>query len=291
MSSEIWKNYNSENWNENIFSVKKSYICSLFSELSYEHIPSFELNQKSRIKIIPSENYWRNYLRKQTFSISTILRDMDFAKNFIIESTYLIIIGIKLKETVFITIRGTQSFNDVIVDLKLQKKVYPFGSNVKLHRGFYKAVLKEFDNVIEKLSTYSECNICVTGHSLGGAIAALLFNKLSKNNTLHRNNIKLHSCYTFGMPRYGNHEAIEYLASPFAVYNINDIVPIVPPKFFGYRNSLNEYELSSDNIKQLPNCGRLTFLRVLRLINGRDISEHSINQYSTRLKKIINNNI
>lgn len=287
ISQEIWKNYHSANWKTNDFCLKKNFICCLLSELAYEHIPKYELNQTSRIKIIPSESYWLKYINKQTFNISTVLSDMDFGENFIIENDDLIIVGVKLRNTIFINIRGTQSFNDAIVDAKFFRMGNVFGNNVKLHKGFTKAVLKEYKNIENELLKYSNSNVYIMGHSLGGAMSAILYNLLITNEQLINNNLEIKSCYTFGMPRFGNIEASKKLKSPYQTYNTNDVVPVIPPKCLGYENSPEEYELLNNGIRKSSNQGKLTLIRTLCLINKKDFKEHSINLYSKRLRNTV----
>jgi hypothetical protein len=122
-------------------------------------------------------------------------------------------------------------------------------------------------------------------------MAAILFNTLNCDsqfcNIKTKQNLILKSCYTFGMPRFGNSEASKNLVSPFQIYNANDIIPIIPPKWLGYRNSPEEYRLLPYQINKSPNSGRFTFFRFIKLINGRDLCEHSIDLYSNRLKSQI----
>ena len=74
----------------------------------------------------------------------------------------------------------------------------------------------------------------MTGHSLGGVLAALvglqLMQQLKLNTTFF--------LYTFGAPRAGNKEFGEYASKMFkesyrVVYK-RDAVPHLPPKFRGY---------------------------------------------------------
>ena len=281
-SKEIWTLYNSLDWNSSIFSDKKSLVCALISELAYEHLPQFELNKKSRIKIIPSETYWLKYQRKETFNISDVLGDMDFADNFIIESENLILIGIKLKETLFITVRGTQSLNDVLVDINFLPR-----NNYSFHSGFFKASINELQNIKTELNNYSNCNIYLTGHSLGGAVASILNNlmEVELKDFLNEKKLTVKSCYTFGMPRFGNSNAMRSIISPYQIYNPNDIVPLLPPKSFGYQNVPIEYKLTN-NIVLKPNRGKSTIMRLWGLLTLGDFTSHFISLYCNRLRNL-----
>lgn len=286
-SREIWTRYNSCNWNHSEFSKEKAYLCSLFSNLAYEHLPSFELNQNSRVKIIPSENYQRKFLAKEAFSIAGALEEMDLADNFIIEGENLIIIGVRIRQTLFITIRGTQSLNDFLVDIDFVK-VYHQSMKYMFHSGFLSASYRERSDLLNHLSRYSNCDIYFTGHSLGGAIAAITFNLLSieYRDFLSLRGLDLKSCYTFGMPRYGNSNVVKDLVTPYQIYNPDDIVPLVPPKSFGYRNVPFEYRLTTSLIFY-PNRGKSTIMRLWGLMTINDIKAHFMEEYCRRMKSIL----
>ena len=286
-SREIWTHFNSEDWNNSAFSEKKSYVCAMFSELAYEHLPQFELSQKSRIKIIPSETYWNRYEARETFNISATLREMDFSDNFIIEGENLIIIGVKLRETLFITIRGTQSLNDFLIDADFIG-VFHLNVNYFFHCGFLRAALKELNQLTDQLKEYSDCNIYFTGHSLGGVMSAILYNivDLKFQTLLAENKLTLKSCYTFGMPRFGNAQTVKKFKSPFQIYNPDDVFPLVPPKLLGYRNVPLEYRLTNQLILQ-ENRGKSTIKRLWGLLTWNDIRNHYIEGYCSRLKSIM----
>lgn len=294
-SQEVWKLYHKCDWKSDSFCIKKSYICSLLSQLAYEHIPQFELKQNSRIKIIPQESYTLKLRQKQTFNISEVLNNMDFRESFIIESEHIIVIGFTLRDTIFLTIRGTQSLYDALVDLNIRKRSFRYNKHVRFHRGFYNAVEAEYKNIAQNLSKYKNCNMYITGHSLGGAMASILFNQFKFDtklcSLLKKNNVSLISCYTYGMPRFCSIKVSYELIPTFQIYNTNDVVPLLPPKLFGYNNFKKEYELSQYQIIESLNTERLSLLRFLKLFNGKDIKEHSIEYYSDRLKHLIEHNM
>jgi hypothetical protein len=286
ISREIWKNYNEiRDWDSTVFSVKKAYICSLLSMLSYEHIPEFELSQSSRIKLVPSETYWNKLLNGSSFNISNILPGMDFGEHFIIERSEIIIIGLRLKNTLFIVIRGTHKLNDWLVNLRIRKISIRQDKYMRVHSGFHKAVSECYDELIEKLHQYNSRNVYITGHSLGGAMAVILLNKLDVDNIYVRPYIK--SCYTFGMPRLANSYAMERFISPFHFYNLNDIVPTLPPKWLGYQNCNLEYLLKDESFSEIHNRKGISIVKLIKIISSSGMKEHFISLYSHRLKVIL----
>src|SRR5258707_7208833 len=74
-------------------------------------------------------------------------------------------------------------------------------------------------------SRYADRDIYVAGHSLGGAIGALI-NRWQPIN----------GCYIFGTPRIGNVSRLGRLFEPFAMRRHLDVIPHGPPAAFRYAN-------------------------------------------------------
>ncbi len=92
----------------------------------------------------------------------------------------------------------------------------------KIHRGFHDALDEIWRDLAPCLDTLSErsCPIWLTGHSLGGALAAL-------TATRHENT---QGTYTFGAPRLGNGAFCARFTKPVHRFvNNNDLVPHLPP--------------------------------------------------------------
>ena len=97
-----------------------------------------------------------------------------------------------------------------------------------VHRGFQLALNRVWDQVQQQLTDYRrkepEAEICLTGHSLGGALALLTYSRLSDRNV---------AAYTFGCPRVGNTAFRARVAANtgkghFRFVNFNDLVTHVP---------------------------------------------------------------
>ncbi|KAE8153798.1 Alpha/Beta hydrolase protein [Aspergillus avenaceus] len=120
-------------------------------------------------------------------------------------------------------------------------------SGCELHSGFLKAWDTVSDKITSKvesaLSSYSDYSLVVTGHSYGGALAALAATTL-------RNAGHTVQLYNYGQPRVGNTEFVQYATdqnkgSTYRVTHTNDLVPKLPPKLLGYHHASPEYWISS----------------------------------------------
>jgi feruloyl esterase len=82
---------------------------------------------------------------------------------------------------VIVSIRGTASDQNRMLDLRTSltaEGVYPDCTTCRVHAGFYLG-FKEVSNEIEQsiateLQNYPHYQLVFTGHSLGGALAAML---------------------------------------------------------------------------------------------------------------------
>ena len=97
-----------------------------------------------------------------------------------------------------------------------------------VHRGFQVALNRVWDQVLGQITEYRqenpEAEICLTGHSLGGALALLTYSRLADPNV---------AAYTFGCPRVGNVVFRNRVtANPgkghFRCVNFDDLVAHVP---------------------------------------------------------------
>ena len=127
-----------------------------------------------------------------------------------------------------VAFRGTErdELEDVVTDLSFWPTESEYGGRV--HKGFKVAL----DRVWPELSEYllqmqgiggGRRSNWFTGHSLGGALAALAARRFGP----------VRSVTTFGAPRVGNMRfRRHYPIQAFRFVNNNDIVPLLPPWFF-----------------------------------------------------------
>jgi hypothetical protein len=173
------------------------------------------------------------------------------------------------------------------------------------HKGFYRAIQSCIDdihsNLIDRFGT--ENTIYITGHSLGGALAAILHSLWNQTNKIPYPFQKPHldacACYTFGMPRYGNTLVVSELANPFHIYNESDIVPTVPPISFGFDGSLEGYGITitrklEGGIKKIDQAevkegkvkGSHLLQYIYKIVTWKGIKAHDMELYIDAIKLI-----
>lgn len=125
-----------------------------------------------------------------------------------------------------VAVRGTVSGYDWLTNLNGAAESGPTGQVV--HAGFKRVYNTMIGDVLTPLRGANPSVIHVVGHSLGGAIANLIASKLDDERVAE---IKL---YTFGAPRAGYHGYSQELtrrlqsSNIFRVYDISDVVPMIP---------------------------------------------------------------
>lgn len=137
--------------------------------------------------------------------------------------------------------RGTDSLLGWLRNFMFSKKVIPYeGTNpkIKVHNGFlktYKAI-REF--VHEQVKGTEKTKIYVHGHSLGGALTTLAALDIQYNFA-----DKEVIAWGIGIPKVGN-EAFKdsfnrRLPKFLNIERASDLIPQVPPRFFGFRHAGN----------------------------------------------------
>ncbi|SEA23633.1 lipase family protein [Microbulbifer marinus] len=152
------------------------------------------------------------------------------------------------KNYAFILFRGTQYLADWLTNLNISLSRSASGQAV--HDGFNKA----FHSMLPQIQTFvsalpSGTEIHCLGHSLGGALATIAAEWVSKN-TIHKPRL-----YTYGSPRVGligfseNCTSLLKEENIFRVYHRTDIVPCIPIwPFMHTPSSGREYFLPSPGL-------------------------------------------
>ncbi|KAI3713788.1 hypothetical protein L1987_72374 [Smallanthus sonchifolius] len=197
-------------------------------------------------------------------------------------------------DAIVIAFRGTQetSIQNWIADLfwKQLDFDYPGCTDGKVHHGFFNAynntVVRSgiLDGVSRAKEIYGDLKIMVTGHSMGGAMAA--FCGLDLALIYGSKNVQV---MTFGQPRIGNAAFASYYSevvpNTFRVTHDHDLVPHLPPYYqyfpqktyhhfprevwlynIGFGFLIYEVEKICDDSGEDPDCSRS--------VSGNSISDH-----------------
>ncbi len=187
--------------------------------------------------------------------------------------------------TQFITVRGTaNSINfseDFDVAVREDRKI-----KVPVHAGFDLAARAIYQDVSPYLK--SGYKTYLSGHSLGGAVAAVLTIYLIENG------VDVVRVVTFGQPRFTTADGVKQLGFlPLArVVDENDIVPMVPPAtvthpvFGPYEHVGSEVILlNGREIVYLPahDANRISVGEFWRSMSFADLKDHAMKNYLKRI--------
>ncbi|CAM9390329.1 unnamed protein product [Scytosiphon promiscuus] len=165
------------------------------------------------------------------------------------------------KRRIVITFSGTdpKSIKNWIDDLEAAPIAHAYQDHCedcKVHRGFlaaYQAVQDQIRAVVaDHLRENPGAEILITGHSLGGALAALCFLDLQVTLGLGLGShpVPFAPVYIFGAPRVGNEAfatfAISHGVPIYRVVHHRDPVPHVPFEVWGYRHPPTEAFFNAD---------------------------------------------
>lgn len=259
-------------------SLLKAYLMCMLSELAYEFIPQRELESSGRLKLVPCERYNRALTTGRAIS-HQVWRSLSAGEGVeegagggfrvrTYEGQLFHSMVFESRDVVFVVFRGTKPF--YVGDWRVNLHALPSraGSAEEddvpclFHSGFLLEALRCAELVYAPLKSAIENDIpvCVTGHSLGGAIANIIYTLYAA----HRGRLlfgiplearlKITDAYAFASPRFGTDGAVGLGILPvvkngqFAEqppYNFRDArdpVPHLPPRLLGYRNPHCEYD-------------------------------------------------
>jgi len=192
-------------------------------------------------------------------------------------------IHFRKESKVYVTIKGTSNLENVIYDLEY-KKVFNNLLNCWVHEGFFKTSKKIYEDLIKIYSPEDEIHL--TGHSYGGAVAAIL-GMLLKNS-----HYKVHQIITFGQPKVTNDEGCKYFDKLplIRVIHHNDPVTTVPPhtpwSWFDhgfYKHFGTMVRIKKDLSVDIAKNGSISFWHYLSKLK---LDDHRMNHYLKVCKKL-----
>ena len=139
---------------------------------------------------------------------------------------------------IFLSMRGTDDFEDIINNLKLLSTTRPEWGRIPIHRGFSELAV----SFIKATHLYDKIRSCgvdkeiyLGGHSLGGALANIIAVELKLNK------FKIKGVYTYGSPRVGGEPWVTYFNKTFPQQhfqwrNIHDPIPSLPKGALMYKD-------------------------------------------------------
>ena len=194
------------------------------------------------------------------------------------------------KTDLIIACRGTQpgEMNDIYADLQVFQADSVTGN--KIHQGFKEEVDKIYEKVESIVSRRGLAKkIWCCGHSLGGAMATILAQRLE-----FKGGYDVDTLYTYGSPRAGGPKFRAWCDKHLnhqRFVNNNDVVPCVPT-FFRWRHSGKCHYIKSTG--EVTNLGRWSSERIRdkgwsllkTIFKGRFdlVSDHNIDDYIMHLE-------
>ena len=177
--------------------------------------------------------------------------------------------------------RGTtKDFRDILTDIKI--RFYRDKTGAKLATGFSEAFALVENDIISAISQIDpDLPFYITGHSLGGALAAIASARIYPSD-------RIAACYTFGCPRVGNAEFANQLwkVPVYRLVHSADIVPRVPLPF-GYRHAGDmRYIKRNGKLIEDPNAVGFFFSFAYRFATGwkNVFLDHRIADYASNLR-------
>ncbi|HDU4488311.1 TPA: hypothetical protein RFT16_003230 [Klebsiella pneumoniae subsp. pneumoniae] len=229
---------------------KLNYICAMFAELAYHHVPEAEIGSNKRAKLISSEAYKQIIKREMASSaditpyVSRQRNEGELPQSFIVTTEQIVAIGHVFGNRLFIAFRGTKFTLGADWYTNFQAKKVPiprggfpwtkriFGRNPGLfHRGFLKEAHRISDLIDAELIIRSFSHVekvYLSGHSLGGAVAFISQQFLGVD--------QIAGIFIYGAPRSCNVRGCidRTFKYPIQVRHAGDPVPTVPPLTFRY---------------------------------------------------------
>ncbi|HEY9879611.1 MAG TPA: lipase family protein, partial [Leptolyngbyaceae cyanobacterium] len=213
---------------------------------------------------------------------------------------------------IILVFRGSQQLNDWRTNFKIRLKQFTLMADQKsvppkgmVHRGFldaWQSVEKMVVYYLKKWRT-PETRLWVTGHSLGGALAAMA------TISLESQGFEVSGLYTFGQPRIADWTLVNYMNGKmrdriYRYANNNDVVPLIPPPFlpwaplrvyghmghfryFDFRGNLQRHSFP---LQRIPDR-LLGYLTAIGRSGLDSVNDHKMEFYLANLQRAVNKEI
>uniref|UniRef100_A0A915NK07 Fungal lipase-like domain-containing protein n=1 Tax=Meloidogyne floridensis TaxID=298350 RepID=A0A915NK07_9BILA len=180
--------------------------------------------------------------------LTEIYPEFKFIKNWVVkcqgvDASCSAFIAVSITDkAIVLAFRGTDTFwqltHEVIETLFFQKVLSVFGHGYVAF--YFDNIFTQLDKkgvteeVITLLNEYRGYEVWITGHSLGGALAAIAAAKLVHLNRIPQDRVKL---VTFGQPRTGDSGFAARMATELSFFNYRvvrarDLVVHIPPRVY-----------------------------------------------------------
>lgn len=199
------------------------------------------------------------------------------------QKTVLLIRVNEQEKVVEIAIRGTSNLDDALVDLDAAS-TFDQKLGFRIHSGFAflaAEIIEAIKNEYLTETILKNYSFKLYGHSLGGAVAAIV------SMHLHQDGAMIKNVITFGAPRFTTNEGSrKYQLLNQVTYRVvrcDDVIPFLPPpNFFGW---------SKENYQANGNILLLLTPPYFDYSIGIDIERDFINQLRLELKNLSNRDL
>jgi hypothetical protein len=271
---------------------------AIVSLLAYCAVDEEERQRVDRAKVVPCGLFQDVIRSSSSIDIVDLTRRADFGEPLIVRTRYFAAVVLFVADVVIVGVRGTRYAYDWKINLGLRRT--EIGNGLRLHAGFFREAQALCHELRERLSAVGGRKarykfLYFTGHSLGGAIAAI-----STHMELLPGAV---ACYGFGVPKGGSRGCFMGDAPIWVTRRAGDIVPYCPPDIFGYSDFPVQFQSNGRVYKKKSAAvDRLYFLRWIGELSVRSfLNNHQIERYvdeavkaaraETRIEKYWDDNV